>query len=122
MIKYSLITLGCPKNEVDSQHMKGFLSDYNEFIETDDFEKAEVIIINTCGFIQDAKEESIETILNAASYKENHSCSSLIVTGCLTQRYSSDLIKEIPEIDAVLGTGNFDRIVEVIKNSLAGKK
>ena len=55
MIKYSLITLGCPKNEVDSQHMKGFLSDYSEFIETDDFEEAEVIIINTCGFIQDAK-------------------------------------------------------------------
>ncbi|RCW51519.1 MULTISPECIES: 30S ribosomal protein S12 methylthiotransferase RimO [unclassified Halanaerobium] len=122
MIKYSLITLGCPKNEVDSQHMKGFLSDYSEFIETDDFKEAKVIIINTCGFIQDAKEESIETILNAASYKDNHSCRSLIVTGCLTQRYSSDLIKEIPEIDAVLGTGNFDRIVEVIKNSLSGKK
>ncbi|MGM0601714.1 MAG: 30S ribosomal protein S12 methylthiotransferase RimO [Bacillota bacterium] len=122
MIKYSLITLGCPKNEVDSQHMKGFLSEYSEFTETDDLKNAEVIIINTCGFIQDAKEESIETILNAAAYKENYNCRSLIVTGCLTQRYSSELIQEIPEIDSILGTGNFDEIVEVIKKSLVGHK
>jgi len=116
------MTLGCPKNEVDSQHMNGFLRGEKEFQYTDKFEKAEVIIINTCGFIQDAKEESIETILAALEYKKQYNCKSVIVTGCLTQRYSEELEADIPEIDAVLGTSNFDKIAEVIRKSLKGKK
>jgi len=122
MIKYSLMTLGCPKNEVDSQHMNGFLRGEKEFQYTDDFKEAEVIIINTCGFIQDAKEESIETILSALEYKKQYNCKSVIVTGCLTQRYSEELEADIPEIDAVLGTSNFDKIAEVIRESLEGKE
>ncbi|RQD75083.1 MAG: MiaB/RimO family radical SAM methylthiotransferase, partial [Halanaerobium sp. MSAO_Bac5] len=122
MIKYSIMTLGCPKNEVDSQHMQGFLSSESDFEYINDFEKAEVIIINTCGFIQDAKEESIDTILTALEYKKAHNCRSVVVTGCLTQRYSEELQAEIPEIDAVLGTSNFDKIAEVVKESLAGQK
>ncbi|SFL13072.1 30S ribosomal protein S12 methylthiotransferase RimO [Halanaerobium salsuginis] len=122
MIKYALLTLGCPKNEVDSQYMQGFLSKEKEFSYTSDFETADTIIINTCGFIQDAKEESIDTILTAINYKNEYSCQSVIVTGCLTQRYSEELAAEIPEIDAILGTSNFDQIASVIKASLAGKK
>ncbi|SIQ07300.1 30S ribosomal protein S12 methylthiotransferase RimO [Halanaerobium kushneri] len=122
MIRYSLMTLGCPKNEVDSQHMNGFLRGEEDFQYTDNFEEAEVIIINTCGFIQDAKEESIETILAALEYKKQYQCKSVIVTGCLTQRYSEELETEIPEIDAVLGTSNFDKIAEVIRESLEGKE
>ena len=122
MIKYSLMTLGCPKNEVDSQHMNGFLRGEKDFKYTNKFEEAEVIIINTCGFIQDAKEESIETILTALDYKEKYNCKSVIVTGCLTQRYSEELEADIPEIDAILGTSNFDEIAEVIRESLKGKK
>ncbi len=122
MIKYSLMTLGCPKNEVDSQHMNGFLRGEKDFKYTNKFEEAEAIIINTCGFIQDAKEESIETILTALDYKEKYNCKSVIVTGCLTQRYSEELEADIPEIDAILGTSNFDEIAEVIRESLKGKK
>lgn len=122
MIKYSLMTLGCPKNEIDSQHMNGFLQGAKDFKYTNDFKEAEVIVINTCGFIQDAKEESIETILTALEYKNKYSCKSVIVTGCLTQRYSEELKKDIPEIDAILGTSNFDEIVEVIRESLEGKE
>ena len=122
MIKYSLMTLGCPKNEVDSQHMNGFLRGDKDFEYTNDFKKAEVIVINTCGFIQDAKEESIETILTALEYKNKYNCKSVIVTGCLTQRYSEELKKDIPEIDAILGTSNFDEIAEVIRESLEGKE
>jgi ribosomal protein S12 methylthiotransferase len=121
MIKYSLMTLGCPKNEVDSQHMHGFLNKENDFKYTENFKDAEVIIINTCGFIQDAKEESIETILAALEYKNEYNCKSVVVTGCLTQRYSEQLENDIPEIDAVLGTSNFDKIADVVRDSLKGK-
>jgi len=122
MIRYSLMTLGCPKNEVDSQHMNGFLRGEKDFNYTADFKEAEVIIINTCGFIQDAKEESIETILTALEYKNQHNCKSVVVTGCLTQRYSEELKNDIPEIDAILGTSNFDKIAEVVRESLEGKE
>ena len=122
MIKYSLMTLGCPKNEVDSQHMHGFLSGEDDFIYVDDFKEAEAIIINTCGFIQDAKEESIDTILTALEYKDKYQAKSVVVTGCLTQRYSEELQKDIPEIDAILGTSNFDQIAEVVRESLEGQK
>ncbi|MFW6001513.1 MAG: 30S ribosomal protein S12 methylthiotransferase RimO, partial [Halanaerobium sp.] len=103
------------------QHMHGFLDKEVDFKYTEDFKDAEVIIINTCGFIQDAKEESIETILTALEYKNKYNCKSVVVTGCLTQRYSEELEKDIPEIDAVLGTSNFDKIAEVIRDSLKGR-
>ena len=115
-------TLGCPKNEVDSEYMSGILTELNEFNLVDKANNADVIVVNTCGFINDAKEESIETIFDAIYYKENKKSSAVIVTGCLTQRYSSELSKEIPEIDAMLGTGNFDKLPEVIKEVMAGNK
>ncbi|MFW5998560.1 MAG: 30S ribosomal protein S12 methylthiotransferase RimO [Halanaerobiaceae bacterium] len=120
MIRVTLITLGCPKNQVDSEYMEGMLK--NEFKIVKNSEKAEVIIINTCGFIEDAKQESIDTILEAARYKEEGNCRALIVTGCLTQRYKEKIINEIPEIDAILGTGNFDKIVTTVKKVLTGDK
>ncbi|MFW6281602.1 MAG: 30S ribosomal protein S12 methylthiotransferase RimO [bacterium] len=120
MIRVTLITLGCPKNQVDSEYMESMLK--NEFKIVKNSEEAEVIIINTCGFIEDAKQESIDTILEAARYKEEGNCRALIVTGCLTQRYKEKIINEIPEIDAILGTGNFDKIVTTVKKVLTGDK
>ncbi|MBM7624810.1 30S ribosomal protein S12 methylthiotransferase RimO [Sporohalobacter salinus] len=119
MVDIGLINLGCAKNQVDAEIMLGLITEAG-FNLVEDYDRAEVIIINTCGFIDDAKEESIDTILQSAEYKENN-CKALIVTGCLAQRHSEELKTEIPEIDAVLGTGNFDEIVEVIKDALAGE-
>ncbi len=122
MKKVNLITLGCPKNQVDSEYIEGIIQKDSKFKLTDKPEKAEIIIINTCGFIEDAKEESIETIIKAGKYKEEKKCEVLIVTGCLTQRYQDKIIDGIPEIDAILGTGNFDRIIEIINKTLSGEK
>ncbi|MCK8824943.1 30S ribosomal protein S12 methylthiotransferase RimO [Fuchsiella alkaliacetigena] len=119
MAKVGLVSLGCPKNQVDSEIMAGLLAQ-TELKVTDNYSQAEVLIVNTCGFIEDAKEESIDTILQLANYKEEH-CRVLIVTGCLAQRYPAELQAEIPEIDGILGTGNFDEIVEVIERGLAGE-
>ncbi len=121
MSKIGLLSLGCAKNQVDSEIMLGLLEEAgHEIIEK--FDRAEVLIINTCGFISDAKEESIESVLDLAKYKEDGSCKLLIVTGCLSQRYSEVLEEEIPEVDAIVGTGNFDRIVEVIEDAMGGTK
>ncbi|ACL69947.1 30S ribosomal protein S12 methylthiotransferase RimO [Halothermothrix orenii] len=122
MIKVGLISLGCPKNQVDSEIMLGFLSNDKNFTEVDDLELADVIVINTCGFIQDAKEESIETILEAGQYKSVGNCKALIVTGCLTQRYREEILENMPEVDAILGTGNFDKIIPTIKKVLKGQR
>lgn len=107
------ISLGCPKNLVDSQVMLGLLkgADYNIVNEA---EQADVIIVNTCSFIQAAKEESIDTILEMADYKEKGNCKALVVSGCLAQRYSEELEKEMPEIDLFIGTGQYHRIAEVL--------
>ncbi|MBM7555873.1 ribosomal protein S12 methylthiotransferase [Halanaerobacter jeridensis] len=121
MVEVALTTLGCAKNQVDSEIMIDILESKN-YKRTDDYESAEVIIVNTCGFIADAKEESIETILQLAQYKEDGNCEVLVVTGCLAQGYSDELKEEMPEIDAMLGTGNFDEILKVIEEGLAGKK
>jgi ribosomal protein S12 methylthiotransferase len=119
MAKVCLVSLGCPKNEVDSEIMGGLIEEAGlELIE--DCSQADVLIINTCGFIADAQEESVDTILQLAQYKEDN-CEVLIVTGCLAQRYPEELQKEITEIDAILGTGNFDEVVEVIKKGLEGQ-
>lgn len=119
MISVGLVTLGCPKNQVDSEIMLGLL-DQAQFQIVDDVEDADVLIVNTCGFIESAKKESIDTILELSEYKLSGRLKYLVVTGCLAQRYHDELIKEIPEIDAILGTGNFDQIAEVIRKGLAG--
>ncbi|WP_027339267.1 30S ribosomal protein S12 methylthiotransferase RimO [Halonatronum saccharophilum] len=119
MAKIGLLSLGCAKNQVDSEIMLGLIQE-NGHIVVEDYKEADVLIVNTCGFISDAKEESIESILQLARYKEEGNCEVLIVTGCLSQRYSEELQKDMPEIDAILGTGNFDKIVEVINDTLEG--
>ena len=115
------VSLGCDKNLVDSEKMIALLASQNISV-TSTPEDAEIIIVNTCGFINDAKEESIETIIEMAEYKKTGKCVSLIMTGCLAQRYADDIQKEIPEVDAVVGTTAYDRIFEVVKDTLQGKK
>lgn len=117
--KISFISLGCDKNLVDSEKMLGLLSE-NGYSFTDDVNEADACIINTCSFINDAKEESIQNILDVAQLKENGKLKALIVTGCLAQRYSDDIKKEIPEVDAIVGINSFDKIVEVLKDCLNG--
>lgn len=119
-MKLYFVSLGCDKNLVDSEKMLALLV-HRDMEITDVPEEAEVIIINTCGFIQDAKEESIETILEMAELKKRGQCRALIVTGCLAQRYTEEIQKEIPEVDAVVGTTACDQIVTAVEQSLAGK-
>ncbi|MEQ8224393.1 MAG: 30S ribosomal protein S12 methylthiotransferase RimO [Candidatus Eremiobacterota bacterium] len=114
-MKCFFVSLGCPKNLVDSEIMRALLDREGHEITCSE-KDAEVIIVNTCGFIESAKEESIETILEMALNKKTGSCKALIVTGCMAQRYSKDMKKEIPEVDAFIGTGEFHRITEVLKN------
>lgn len=113
MSKISFITLGCSKNTVDSQVMMGILNDKGHEI-TENLADADFIVINTCSFINDAKEESINTILDIADIKDEYKNKKIIVTGCLAQRYHKILLEEMPEIDGILGTGNIDEIVEMI--------
>jgi ribosomal protein S12 methylthiotransferase len=119
--KVYLETLGCSKNQVDSEIMLGILSKHG-FDLTPDNTNAEIIIINTCGFIESAKKESIDTIIEFGQLKATGACKVLIVTGCLTQRYSKELSEEIPEVDAFLGTTNFDEIAEIINRILGTGK
>lgn len=119
--KVFFVSLGCDKNLVDSEVMLGILAD-NNYIITSDEADADVIVINTCSFIHDAKEESIETILEMAEYKKNGKCKALIVTGCLSERYKQELFEELPEIDGALGTSNYDEILKVINNALENGK
>lgn len=114
------ISLGCDKNLVDSEHMLGLLTRHGYTI-TDDETCADIIVINTCCFIHDAKEESIQNILEMAEYKKKGSCKALLVTGCMAQRYQKEIPQEIPEVDAVLGTNSYDKIVEAIEEVLQGK-
>lgn len=109
----SIITLGCSKNTVDSELIKGILSK-NGYKLIDELDLADIIIVNTCGFIKSAKEESIENILEVSKLKENK-LKKLYVAGCLGQRYKEELIKEIPEIDGIIGTGEYDKIINFIK-------
>lgn len=115
------ISLGCDKNLVDSEQMLGLLTQKG-FTLTDDETQADVIVINTCCFIHDAKEESIQNILEMAEYRKSGSCKALIVTGCLAQRYKQEIIDEIKEVDAVIGTTAHDEIFDVIEKVLAGQK
>ncbi len=112
-MKVHLTTLGCPKNQVDSELMLGLLSEAG-FPLTERAEDAECLIVNTCAFIDRAREESVNTILELARLKDGGRCRSLIVTGCLTQRYGKEILAELPEVDAILGTSELDRIVELV--------
>ncbi len=116
-MKILFISLGCDKNLVDSEEMLGLLSSQG-YSFTNDETEADIIIINSCCFINDAKEESINTILEMAECKKNNICKALIVTGCLAQRYKDEIIKEIPEVDGILGTANYDSIVNVINQCI----
>ena len=118
-MKILFVSLGCDKNLVDSEMMIGMIQEKG-FEITDDEKEAEVVVINTCCFINDAKQESIDTILQMARLKESGQVKALLVTGCLAQRYKEEIQKEIPEVDEVLGTSAFDQIVEAIEEVLKG--
>ena len=120
-MKVLFISLGCDKNLVDSEEMLGLLASKGYMI-TDDETEADIIVVNTCCFIHDAKEESIQTILEMGKYRTEGSCKALVVTGCLAERYRDEILKEIPEVDAVLGTSSYDEIVTAIENVLEGNK
>jgi ribosomal protein S12 methylthiotransferase len=115
------VNLGCSKNQVDSEIMLGTLI-RDEFELTDDPKKAEVVIINTCGFIEEAKQESINSIIEHGQLKKSGVCRVLIAAGCLAQRYQGDLMKELPELDGVVGTGEFGKIATICRSLLAPKK
>lgn len=119
--KILFISLGCDKNLVDSEVMLGILAGRG-FEMTDLEEAADIIIINTCCFINDAKEESVNTILQMAEYRKSGSCKALIVAGCLAQRYQKEIMEEIPEVDAVIGTSSYDEILDAVDQALAGKQ
>ncbi|MEF9932513.1 MAG: 30S ribosomal protein S12 methylthiotransferase RimO [Cetobacterium sp.] len=121
-MKLGLISLGCSKNLVDSEYLIGMLVARKGFEITNDIEDADVALINTCGFIGDAKEESIQAILEIAEYKRTGKLKKLIVAGCLAQRYAQELIDEMPEVDAVIGTGDLDKIEKIIDEIFENKK
>ena len=116
-----MVSLGCSKNRVDSEMMLGMMREAGYEIVADPA-KAEIIIVNTCGFIQSAKEESIDTILEMAEYKETGACRLLAVTGCLAQRYAEALRSEIPEIDLLMGVSSYGRLIEALDEALSGAK
>jgi ribosomal protein S12 methylthiotransferase len=115
-VKVHLTTLGCPKNQVDSEVMLGLLGQAG-FPIAERAEDAECVIVNTCAFIDRAREESVQTILEAARLKERGRCRALIVTGCLTQRYGAEVMREMPEIDGILGTSNLPAIVDLVRQA-----
>lgn len=121
-MKLGLISLGCSKNLVDSENILGFLIKNRGYELVEDLSTADIITVNTCAFIGDAKEESIEAILEASEYKTTGNLKKLIVAGCLSERYGEELIKEIPEIDAVVGTGDIDKICSIVDSILEDKK
>lgn len=118
-MKLLCVSLGCDKNLVDTEMMLGLLN-RDGYTFTDDEQEADVIVVNTCCFINDAKEESVNTILEMAELKKTGICKALIVTGCLAQRYKEEIIKEIPEVDGILGTSTYDEISNVLREALGG--
>jgi len=112
-MKIGLISLGCPKNLVDSEVMLGLAQQAGHQL-TRDAADADVLVVNTCAFIDKAKQESIDTILEMAEHKKDGRCRTLIVAGCLAERYRADLLEQIPEIDAVIGTGEIPEIVNLL--------
>ncbi len=120
-INIGLISLGCAKNLVDSEHMLHRVTNANMNI-VEDIEKADIAIINTCGFIESAKQEAIENIFEVVNLKKQGKVRAIVVTGCLTERYKEEFMKDIPEVDAILGTGSYTDIVEAVEHVLQGKK
>jgi len=118
--KIAFVSLGCDKNLVDTENMLGILNK-SGFALIGDESEADVLVLNSCCFIEDAKEESIENILQLAQYKETGNCKALIVTGCMAQRYKDEILKEIPEVDAVIGTTSYDEIATIVTQVLEGK-
>lgn len=118
--KIGMISLGCPKNQVDAEQMLGVLAG-SGFEITSEQSEADVIVVNTCGFIESAKQESIEAILEAARMKTQGNCKKLVIAGCLAQRYKDDLLKELPEADVVIGLAELGRISEICETALAGE-
>lgn len=119
-MKILFISLGCDKNLVDTEVMLGMLASRG-YEMTNDEQEADIIVINTCCFIHDAKEESIQNILDMAEYKKNGNAKALIVTGCMAERYRQEILDEIPEVDEVLGTTAYDRILDAVDAALAGQ-
>ena len=119
-MKILFISLGCDKNLVDAEKMLGLLT-ARDYQITDNEAEADIIVINTCCFIHDAKEESIENILEMAQYKKTGRAKALIVTGCLAERYRQEILDEIPEVDMVLGVTAYDKIAEAVEAALEGK-
>lgn len=113
MKKVSFVSLGCDKNTVDSEIMLSILTERGYEITRQD-EEADAIVVNTCAFIQDAKEESINTIIEMGQFKQEGACEALVVTGCLAQRYADEIFQELPEVDAVVGTGSYEKIADVL--------
>ena len=116
--KIGMVSLGCAKNQTDAETMLGILLEDGCTISGDPSE-ADVIIVNTCGFIESAKRESIDALLEMAQYKEEN-CKLLIASGCLAERYSEEIKTEIPEVDAIVGTGDYDKIAQAIKLAFSG--
>ena len=121
MYKVSMVSLGCPKNQVDAEMMLSYLQN-GGFEITPAEAEADAIIINTCGFIESAKAEAIENILEASKYKEEGKCKALIVTGCLAERYKDDVTSEIPEVDVCVGIGSNEKIADIVKKAIEGNK
>lgn len=118
-MKVGVVSLGCAKNRVDTEEMLSLLSEAGYGL-TDDPAKAEVLIVNTCGFITPAKEESIDAIFEMAQYKETGACKVLAVTGCLAQRYADALMEQIPQIDVLVGVTQYDTLADAIGRALKG--
>ncbi len=116
-----VVTLGCNKNDVDTSVMQSIL-DKDKYYIQENIEDSEIIIVNTCGFIEAAKEESIDMILESAKYKENGKCKKLLLAGCLAQRYPEELMNEIPEVDGIIGTGNINIVNEILDRVLSGER
>ena len=120
-MKLLCISLGCDKNLVDAERMLGSLSQ-DGYTFTDDEQEADVILVNTCCFINDAKEESVNTILEMAEYKKSGTCKALLVSGCMAQRYKEEILQEVPEVDGILGTTSYDEVSKVLAEALKGKR
>ncbi|MGI5898307.1 MAG: 30S ribosomal protein S12 methylthiotransferase RimO [Christensenellales bacterium] len=118
---FAMVSLGCAKNQVDAESMSGLLLEAG-FVSVGDPAQAETIIVNTCGFIQSAKEEAIDTIFDMVAHKKSGRCLSLIVTGCLSQRYGDEMLKDMPEADAFVGIGHISDIVGIVNRALSGER
>ena len=119
--KVGLISLGCPKNQVDAERMLALLAE-DGFALCGDIDRCDAVIVNTCGFIEDAKRESIEAIFEAAAHKQNGRLRALAVTGCLAERYQAEIAAEIPEADVILGMGSIGGISKALRKALEGER